>query len=61
MSYDINSIRTSMLGPSQIIQMSESLYGLLEVLDTVAFDPNEIKEKLEEISKFIEEKKGGNK
>ncbi len=59
--YEINTIKTSMLGPAQIISMSESLYGLLEVLDAVAFDPNEIKLKLDEISKFIEEKRGGNK
>jgi len=59
--YEINSIRTSMLGTSQIISMSESLYGLLEVLDTVAFDPKEVKLKFQEISEFIEEKKGGSK
>jgi len=59
--YEINSVRTSMLGTSQILSMSESLYGLLEVLDTVAFDPKEIKLKLQEISEFIEEKKGGSK
>ena len=59
--YEINSIRTSMLGTSQIISMSESLYGLLEILDTVAFDPKEVKLKLQEISEFIEEKRGGSK
>ncbi|NHI91813.1 MAG: hypothetical protein EAX96_04870 [Candidatus Lokiarchaeota archaeon] len=57
-AYEINSISTSMLGPSQIISASESLSGLLEILDTIAFDPEEIKSKLKDIEEFIAEKKG---
>ena len=53
---EIGSISTSMLGISQITSISESLSGLMDILDTVAFDPEEIKSKLKDIENFIKDK-----
>ena len=53
---EISSISTSMLGISQITSVSESLSGLMDILDTLAFDPEEIKSKLRDIEDFIKDK-----
>jgi len=53
---EIGSISASMLGISQITSTSESLSGLMDILDTLAFDPEEIKSKLKDIEDFIKEK-----